>query len=304
MARSGAHSSVPPLKTRNDNMWQLCLGQNGFISKRIYGYDFSPEDVLDHAAEMGYDGIELHHALDPYPEPTDDAAIRKHAEKVTSRGMIVAGIQARVAHGKILSDDPEERAAWSKAAIGQVDLCHKLGGIQCGFWPAGRQPTLPDDAIVSRLADALRPVAERAEELGIMTTIEPEPVQVDYSYEIAVQIMDAVGSRHFKMILDCSHAEVLTRSALGAVRKYADKVGHVHFCDSDGTSLICEGGSQSSKHLAAGDGNLDLPAILRTLKETGYDRWLQIDVWENPDPIRCSLVTKQFVDAAGGQETG
>ena len=278
-------------------MWKLCLGQNGFISNRLYNYNFSPEDILDHAAEMGYDGIELHHALDPYPEPTDDAAIRKYAEKVTSRGMIVAGIQARVAQGRILSEDPEERAAWSKAAIPQVDLCHKLDGVQCGFWPGGRQPNLSDNTIVSWLSDAFKPIAERAEELGIMTTIEPEPVQIDYCYEIAEKIVDAVGSEYFKMIMDCSHAEVLAGSALEAVKKYAGKIGHIHFCDSDGTVLTREGGSNSSKHLAAGDGKLDLPAILKALKETGYDRWLQMDVWENPDPIRCSRVTKQFVDA-------
>jgi sugar phosphate isomerase/epimerase len=278
-------------------MWKLCLGQNGFISKRLYGYDFSPEDILDHAAEMGYDGVELHHALDPYPEPTDDVAIRKHAEKATSRGLAVVGIQARVAQGQIFSDNPRERAAWTRAAIAQVDLCHKLGGVQCGFWPAGRQPDLPDDVIVSRLSDALKPVAEQAEKLRIMTTVEPEPVQIDYSYEIAEQIVDAVDSDYFRIILDCSHAEVMTGSAIEAVKKYAGKIGHIHFCDSDGTTLIREGGSQSSKHLAAGDGHLDLPAILRALKETGYDRWLQIDVWENPDPIRCSRVTKQFVDS-------
>lgn len=278
-------------------MWKSCLGQNGFISKRLYGYDFSPEDVLNHAAEMGYDGIELHHALDPYPEPTDDAAIHRHAEKVTSRGMVVTGIQARVAQGRIFSADPEERAVWTRAAIAQVDLCHKLGGVQCGFWPAGRQPNLPDDVLISRLSDAFKPVAERAERLEVMTTIEPEPVQIDYNYEIAEQIVDAVGSDYFKILLDCSHAEVLAGGALGAVKKYAGKIGHIHFCDSDGTTLTLEGSSHSSKHLAAGDGRLDLPAILKALKETGYDRWLQIDVWESPDPIRCSRITKQFVDA-------
>ncbi len=212
------------------------------------------------------------------------------------RGMIVAGTQASVAAGVAFSDSPEERAAWSEAAMAQVNLCHKLGGVQCGFWPAGRQLDLPDDVIVSRLADVFKPVAEWAEEPGIMTTIEPEPVQIDYTYEIAEKIVDAVGSDYFKIILDCSHAEVMTPGALDAVTEYAGKIGHIHFCDSDGTTLMMEGGSHSSKHLAAGDGHLDLAAILKALGETGYDRWLQIDVWEHLDPIRCSQVTKQFVD--------
>ena len=130
-----------------------------------------------------------------------------------------------------------------------------------------------------------------------MTTIEPEPVQIDYSYDIAVQIVDAVASDYFRLIYDCAHAQVLVGDALKAVTEFASHIGHVHFCDSDGLTRNDVGASRTSTHLAAGDGCLDLPGILTTLREVGYDRWLQVDTWEHPDPIRCSRKTKSLVDA-------
>ncbi|HIA68099.1 TPA: sugar phosphate isomerase/epimerase [Candidatus Poribacteria bacterium] len=278
-------------------MWKTCLGTNGFIAQQLYGYDYSLEEVLNHAQEMEYDGIEVHSRFDPFPNQVDEVAVAAYAEKITSRDMNVAGIQARITEGKIFSDQVGERKAWSQSAIGQVEFCHKLGGVQCGFWPASRQPDLPDRVLVSRLSEALMPVAERAEQLNIMMTIEPEPVQIDYSYEIAAQIVDAVGSSNFRFIYDCAHAEVMVGDALEAATQFGPYIGHVHFCDSDGTVRSQEGASQTSTHLAAGDGMLDLSAILKALHQTGYDRWLQVDVWENPDPIDCSRRTKLFVDS-------
>ena len=114
-----------------------------------------------------------------------------------------------------------------------------------------------------------------------MITIEPEPVQIDYSYEIAVQIADTVGSSHFQFIYDCAHAEVMAGDTLEDPTQFGHYIGHVHFCDSDGTVQCKDGASQTSKHLAAGNGTLDLVDILKTLHKTAYDRWLQIDVWEN-----------------------
>ena len=107
---------------------------------------------------MEYNGIEVHNRFEAFPNPVDDIA-----EKITSRDMEAAGIQAKIAGGKIFSEHPEERETWTQNAIGQVEFCHKLGGVQCGFWPAARQPDLPDQVLTSRLSEALIPVAKTAE---------------------------------------------------------------------------------------------------------------------------------------------
>ncbi|MCX7015365.1 MAG: sugar phosphate isomerase/epimerase [Candidatus Sumerlaeota bacterium] len=279
-------------------MWKTCLGENGFIAKRLYGYDISVDQVLDHAEEMNYDGVELHPGFDPFPKADDSAAIVAFLKKFAARGLRVAGIQAPIHGLRAFAPDREERMAFAKAACALIDLGCRLGAEQIGFWPAGRQKDLSDDQIVERLAETFQPIAEHAGRRGVMTTIEPEPVQIDYTYEIASRIVKTVGSPNFKFLFDCAHAEVLTANALEAARRFAGQYGHVHFCDSNGKTLDLEGCSRTSAHLAAGDGRLDLPAILRAFKETGYDRWLQVDMWENPDPFRCSRLTKRVVDKA------
>ena len=53
---------------------------------------------------MEYNGIEVHNRFEAFPNPVDDIA-----EKITSRDMEAAGIQAKIAGGKIFSEHPEER---------------------------------------------------------------------------------------------------------------------------------------------------------------------------------------------------
>ena len=281
-------------------MWKICLGANGFLAGKLHGYAVTFDQFLDHAAEQGYDGVELHPGLSLFPTPDYQGGVRGLREKVFAKGLQVAGIQACVTEGRVASSERGERVVYSKSCIRQVELCQALGGDQCGFWPAGRQPDLSDGQIIERLVEVFRPVAARARELGVMTTIEPEPVQIDYTYEIGAAIVAAIGSSNFRIIYDCAHAEVMTGDALAAVRRYAGKFGHVHFCDADGTVRDRPGASNTSTHLAAGEGRLDLPAILEALADTGYDRWLQIDVWEHPEPFRCSRETLAAVRAVLG----
>ena len=90
-------------------MWKTCLGTNGFIAQKLYGYNHSPGEVLNHAQEMEYDGIEVHNRFEAFPDPVDDIAIATYAAKITFRGMEVAGIQAKITEGKIFSEHPEDR---------------------------------------------------------------------------------------------------------------------------------------------------------------------------------------------------
>jgi sugar phosphate isomerase/epimerase len=50
-------------------VWRVCLGLNGFTSaERVYGLRFELSDILRHAKDLGYDGIELFLFREPYPD--------------------------------------------------------------------------------------------------------------------------------------------------------------------------------------------------------------------------------------------
>jgi len=52
-------------------MWKTCLGLNGFISGKLHGYSYTLDEVLSRARELGFDGVEIHNAFDPFPGEED-----------------------------------------------------------------------------------------------------------------------------------------------------------------------------------------------------------------------------------------
>ncbi len=53
---------------------------------------------------------------------------------------------------------------------------------------------------------------------------------------------------------------------------------------------------RSSTHLAFGEGPMDWQAVLNTLLDGGYTRWLDIDLWEHPDPFAGAQMGKRVLD--------
>ena len=49
-------------------MWPICLGLNGFTSAEVaYGVRFRLDEILAHAHDLHYDGIEIIPFHEPYP---------------------------------------------------------------------------------------------------------------------------------------------------------------------------------------------------------------------------------------------
>jgi len=49
-------------------------------------------------------------------------------------------------------------------------------------------------------------------------------------------------------------------------------------------------------HLTLGEGTMDWQAMLSTLLDGGYTGWLDIDLWEHPDPFAGAEAGKQALD--------
>ncbi|HID05612.1 MAG TPA: sugar phosphate isomerase/epimerase, partial [Armatimonadetes bacterium] len=254
-------------------------------------------DILQHAREMSYDGIELHAGVEPYPSAQDVAGVRALRERIEGYGLQIAGIQSAVRMGNAISENPMERAAYAQGVREQIDLVKALGGDFVGVWPAGKQPQLCDEVIVERLSDTFSQCAPYAEQQGIIIAMEPEPVQVDYNYEIALAVIDCVGSSYFTVLYDCTHANVISGGdPISVIHMLKGHIGHVHLADNDGDVLDLPGASRSSKHLVFGEGNVDINAVLQALRDVDYNGWIQVDVWENPAPFECSRRNKLIIE--------
>ena len=127
--------------------------------------------------------------------------------------------------------------------------------------------------------------------------METEPTESFCNLTIAETVIDEVNQPNFKLLFDFAHIDVLTNgSPLKALRQFRGKIGHIHLADNNGTRWTSSKEGMSSKHLMIGEGNLNIKEILEELRNMDYDGWIQIDVWQNPDPFQCSEVNKIVVD--------
>jgi sugar phosphate isomerase/epimerase len=69
-------------------------------------------------------------------------------------------------------------------------------------------------------------------------------------------------------------------------------IGCLHFTDCDGT--LRDGGT--SKHVACGEGHVDIDAALNVLRNGGFRGWAMIDAWQIPDPYDASRKWKAALE--------
>jgi sugar phosphate isomerase/epimerase len=139
--------------------------------------EWSPEEVVDHAAALGYDAVEWRGGTDGHVSTTwrDDrrAALRGRMDE---RGIAALAVTA---YSVFTSPDSDEREANRTHLRAHVRLARDLGAPFVRTFLGFRSGEPGDDAMTARLAGALAPVADEATALGVTIVIEPHDDFVD-----------------------------------------------------------------------------------------------------------------------------
>ncbi|WP_368499829.1 sugar phosphate isomerase/epimerase family protein [Herbiconiux sp. A18JL235] len=95
------------------------------------------------------------------------------------------------------------------------------------------------------------------------------------------------------LTLDTGHLMIAGGDPLDAVRRWSDRINHLHLKDVDGAELrrvLAAGGEMrevwsSTSFVAFGRGDIDLAAVMTALDERGYEGWIVVeqDVLNGPD---------------------
>jgi len=282
---------------QSDTRTKTSLGLNGFgWAHVIAGLPYDFDVILKHAAKLGFGGIELFGLPDEYPTTAaDQQALRK---RITDHGLKVASIQSLpggLGNGHPGSAYSLCRTQYVDYIKGMLDMAVTMGSDSLGVWAGELFGSGPSEQAVGYMVDVYGQCAELAAQAGIPLCLEAEPVQQVNTPDVWFRIFRGVNSPFLKAICDFAHVNILAGGQpLELIKELLPFVGHTHLCGNDGTCTDFE--SRSSTHLTLGEGPMDWKAMLSTLLDGGYTGWLDIDLWEHPDPFVGAEAGKRVLD--------
>ena len=159
---------------------RLGYNTNGLAHHRLV-------DAIDLLADEGYQSVAITldaGALDPYEDPSALSrqvnAVRAALDRRGLARVIETGarylLNPRVKHDPTLMDpDPARRGVRVDFLRRAIDLAKALQAESVSLW-SGRAPdSIDEDDGLERLAHALEPVLDHAEQAGMTLAFEPEP---------------------------------------------------------------------------------------------------------------------------------
>jgi inosose dehydratase len=266
-----------------------------------------PEAILDDIARTGYDGCQLGLGF-----PEGEALRSTLGARELRLAEVYASIPATV-DGPTPSALAEvrERLRLLVAGGGEV-FCIALDGSPDRNDAAGHAT----DADTPRLTDTgwealislIRTVAAETQAAGSRIAFHPHAGTFVETPEEVERLANAIPAEELPFCLDVGHYLVGGGDPVEALRRYGERVSHVHLKDVDPNVLarlrrreIGGFGDAVRQRLFTelGSGSLDLDGILAVLAERRYDGWLMVEQdsgW--PPPAESAAIGRRVLAAA------
>lgn len=271
----------------------------------MFGIPPSPEDHLkgmEMVGQAGFDAIELELCDELLEEHTRDIGAMKAVLDVY--GMVVPSVMA--VEEKMFTLDTKTRDQAIQDFDGLAELVVELGSplvTICGYMPpeirprgtelyVGGPPTavsVPDDfswdEFWAGAVEQVRRCADIAARKGLTLAIETRANDVFSSTDAVVNILKESGASNVGVILDVAHVHAGKEYLDLVIPKLNRLIKLVHLSDNDGTQAY---------HHSPGSGNIDIPAVIRSLKRIGYDGYLVVDTSGVPDILEEAVRARDY----------
>lgn len=216
------------------------------------------------AASLGYDGLELApFTLADDPTTLTDAEIRGFRRTAEDHGLKIFGLHwllVAPAGLSIVSSDAALRQRTREVMVRLVELCQALGGSYL-VHGSPKQRTVPADSTREqaweRARECLAAAASAAKRCGVTYCLEPlSPRETDLfnTVEECVRMVDEIGERALRTMVDCSAAGQAERVPVDELlTKWGPRgvIGHVQVNDPN--------------RRGPGQGDLDFAPVLDAL---------------------------------------
>ena len=259
------------------------LWNNVDIPELRYGTDAGA--ILDDIARTGYDGCQLGLGF-----PEGDALRATLAARELRLAEVYASIPATVdgpTAGALA--DVRERLRLLVAGGGEV-FCVALDGSPGRNEAAGHATDADTphmtDAAWDALVGLLRTIAAETRAVGARIAFHPHAGTFVETPAEVERLASAITAEELPFCLDVGHYLVGGGDPVAALRRYGERVSHVHLKDVDPDVLrrlrsreIGSFGDAVRQRLFTelGSGVLDLDGVIAVLAERRYDGWLVVE---------------------------
>ncbi|MCR5277900.1 MAG: TIM barrel protein, partial [Lachnospiraceae bacterium] len=161
------------------------------------------------------------------------------------------------------------------------------------------------------LCDGLNKLGRVAKERGIdltfhhhMGTVVQTESEVDY-------MMEHTDPEYFSLLFDSGHFAYCGVDPVVMVKRYADRIKHVHLKDIrpdvvekvKRENLSFLQGVREGAFTVPGDGCVDFDSIFKVLEETGYKGYMLVEAEQDPakaNPLEYAIKARKFIREHAG----
>jgi sugar phosphate isomerase/epimerase len=250
------------------------------------------DDVCKFLKEAGYDGVEVA----PFtlaPRITDVSRERRSTLRAQAAhaGIEIIGLHWLLAGTDglyLTSPDANVRSNTADYIVRLAEASRDLGGDLMVFGSPKQRSLLPG---VSRqqafdwAAELFKSVMPRVADCGVTICMEPlSPNETDFinTCAEAKDLIDAVGHPSFSLHLDVKAMSSESSPVTELIRQYGPTAHHFHANDAN--------------RRGPGFGDVDFVPIFQALRESGYDRWVSVEVFDyKPDPETITTKSIEYM---------
>jgi len=272
------------------------IGIDSYCYHRYFGevYDFqkdpgkrwSLEDFIKRAIELKVNGVSLETCFIPsferdYLKKLKDILDEANIDRVVAWG-----------HPDGLEAGNNEKAL--KDLIKMIDVAEFMGGSKImrivGSSLMFRYE--PHEPQIEKLTRMLKEATKVAEDKGVILAIENH---IDYTASEILDLINRVGSRHLRVNFDTGNALRLFEDPVEEAKMLAPYICATHIKDVSPK----RGGSPKDwnfwESVPAGKGIVDIPGVMKVLKNQGYKGTLAIELdclreeWEEDKAVEMSI---------------
>lgn len=263
---------------------RLAFSTNAYLN-------FSFAESVRRLAAIGYRAIEIMADV-PHAWPACLLAEQKQAirQALADQQLAISNLNAfmmnaisdarqRYWHPSWIEPDRHYRQIRIDHTRRSLTLARELGAPSVTTEPGGPVESGASwAAALQRFVEALKPVAEHAEEEGVLLLIEPEPGLLIETADQFLELMQHIDSPAVGLNFDIGHAYCVGDEPGPTIRRLAPYIRHFHLEDIAATRV--------HHHLIPGDGAIDFPATFQAIHEIGYQGWVTIELYpyvDDPD---------------------